>query len=120
MKSYKITQKNNKWQCISISFIRLWCEGVFVVFYFWFGVFVEDNRNDVEAKGAVFYIISCEEIAGGSEQSGFFGSGDGIFGGGEIGVGFCSYLDEYNRGVSIDHDQVEFAGFAGEVACEGF
>ncbi len=85
-----------------------------------FGGFVEDNRNDIEAKGAAFYIICCEEIAGGAEQSGFFGFCDRIFGRGEIGAGFCSYLDEDNSAVGIDHDQVKLAGFAGEVAGEGF
>ena len=88
--------------------------------YFWAGGFVEDNRNNIEAIRAVVDIICCEKIAGGSEQPGFLGGCDRVFGGSEIGVGSCSYLDEYNRGVSIDHDEVELAGLAGEIACEDF
>ena len=88
--------------------------------YFGFGGFVEGNRNDIETEGAVLDIISCEEIAGGSEQSGFLGLCDRIFGRGEIGAGFCSYLDEDNSAVGINHDEVKLAGLAGEVTGEGF
>ena len=52
--------------------IELRYKCVFVVFYFGAGGFVEDNRNYIEAKGAIVYIIGCEKIAGGSEQFGFF------------------------------------------------
>ena len=44
-------------------------EGVFVVVYFGAGGLGEDYRNDVEAVRAVFYVICCEEIAGGPGQS---------------------------------------------------
>ena len=88
--------------------------------YFGFGRFVEDNRNDIEAEGAVFYIICCEEITGGAEQSGFLGLCDRIFGRGEIGAGLCSHLDEDNCSVGTDHDKVKLASLAGEVAGEGF
>ena len=90
------------------------------MFYFGAGVFVEDNRNYIETIRAVFYIIGCEEIAGGAEQSGFLGLCYRIFGRGEIGVGFCSYLDEYNGAIGVDHDQVDFTGPAGEVASKLF
>lgn len=86
------------------------------MFYIGAGVFVEDNRNNIEAKGAVLDIVCSEEIASGAEQSCFLGGGDRVFGGSKIGGGLCSYLDEDNRAVGIDHDEVKLACFTGEVA----
>lgn len=90
--------------------MKLRHEGVFVVIYFWAGGFVEDNRNNIEAIRAVVDIICCEKIACGAEQPGFLGGCDRIFGGSEIGVGFCSYFDEDNRAIGVDHDEVELSG----------
>ena len=90
------------------------------MFYIGAGGFVEDNRNNIKAIRAVVDIICCEKMAGGAEQPGFLGGCDRVFGGSEIGVGSCSYLDEDNRAIGVDHDQVKFAGFAGEIAGEGF
>ena len=100
--------------------MKLWYEGVFVVFYIGAGGFIKDNRNNIEAIRAVVDIIGCEKIAGGADQPGFLGGCDRVFGGSKIGVGFCSYLDEDNRAIGVDHDEVKLACLAGKVAGEGF
>ena len=77
-------------------------------------------RNDIETKRAVLYVVRCEKITGGSGQSGLLGGGDGRLGGLESFGGFGSYLDKDDRTIDIDHNQIDFAGLAGEVAGEGF
>jgi hypothetical protein len=120
MKSYNIIQKIlNCNACQSVSWV-LWSECVFVVVDFWFGGFIEGNRNDIEAEGAVLDTISGEEIAGGAEQPCFLGLCYRILGSGVIRAGLCSYLDEDNGAVGINHDQVKLAGLTGKVAGEGF
>ena len=64
--------------------------------------------------------MRCEKITGGPYQSGFLGTCDGRFGRAESFVGPGSDLDKYDGPVGIDHNQVDFAGLAGEVAREGF
>ena len=45
----------------------LWHECVFVVIYLGLVGLVEDNRNNIEAEGAVCYIVCGEKIAGGAK-----------------------------------------------------
>jgi hypothetical protein len=59
----QIAQMPNGNVCQSIPLVS-WDEGVFVVIYFRLAGFVEDNRNNIEAEGAVCYIVGCEKIAG--------------------------------------------------------
>ncbi len=61
-----------------------------------------------------------KKIAGGPEQSGLLGGGDGRLGGLESFGGFGSYLDKDDRAVGVNHNQIDFAGLAGKVAGEGF
>lgn len=95
-------------------------KGVFVVFDFWGAFWGENDCDDVESEGAVGDFVGGEEGLGGPEQFGFFGIGDGLFGWAEGFVGASSDLDKYDGRVGIDHNEVDFAGGAGEVAGESF
>ncbi|HUW19540.1 MAG TPA: hypothetical protein VMW16_09580 [Sedimentisphaerales bacterium] len=88
--------------------------------YLWRAGSAEDDSHDVEAEGPVFYVVGGEEIAGGPERFGFFwGCDDGLDGvEGFTRPGFD--LDEDDRAVGVDHDQIDFAGLTGEVAGEEF
>ena len=77
-------------------------------------------RNNIKAKGAVFYIVGCKKILSGPEQSGFLGRCDGRFGWPKGFIGSGSDLDKDDGAVGINHNQVDFAGLAGEVASEFF
>ena len=90
------------------------------MFYCWLAGLAKHYRNDIKTKRAVLYVVGCEKITGGSGQSGLLGGGDGRLGGLESFGGFGSYLDKDDRAVAINHNQIDFAGFAGEVAGEGF
>jgi len=86
-----------------------------------YGAFLaEDYCNHVEAKRAVLNVVGCKKIAGGLEQSGFLGRRDGGFNRAESFVRLGSDLDKYDGAVGSYHNQVDFAGLAGEVAREGF
>jgi len=90
------------------------------VFDFWGAFLGEDYGDDVESEGAVGYVVGGEEGPGGSDQFDFFGIGDGLFGWAEGLVGASSDLDKYDSRVGINHNEVYFAGGAGEVAGESF
>ncbi len=64
--------------------------------------------------------MGCKKITSGPYQSGFLGGCDRRFGRAESFVRSGSDLDEDDGPVGINHNQVDFAGLAGEVACEGF
>lgn len=84
-----------------------------------YGVFFAQHYcNHVETKGAVLNIMGCEKIAGGPEHSDFLDRGDGRLGWAKTFVRPGLYLDKDNTTVGIDHNQVDFAGLAGEVASE--
>lgn len=86
--------------------------------YLWVARLAEYYGNDIKAKGAVFYIVRGEKIACGPEQFGPLGLRDGCFGRAKGLIGFGSDLDKDNGAISIDHNKVQLAGFAGEVAGE--
>lgn len=90
------------------------------MFYCWLAGLAKHYRNDIEAKRAVLYIVGCEKKACGPKQSGFFGGRDDGFSRCEVFIGPRFYLDENDRAVGVNHNQIDFAGFAGEVAGEGF
>jgi len=90
------------------------------VSYFCGAFWRQDYGYDVEAEGALGYVVGSEKIAGGPEQFAFFGIGDGPFGRAEDFIGPGPDLDKDEAGVGIDHNQVDFAGAAGEVADECF
>ena len=83
--------------------------------YLWAAGLAEYDGNDIKAKRAVLYIVRGEKIACGPEQSGSLGLCDGCFGRAKGLIGFGSDLDKDDGAISIDHNKVEFAGFAGEV-----
>ena len=96
----------------------LWHKGVFVMSYLWSAGLAEYDGNDIKAKRAVFYIVRGEKIACRPEQSGSLALCDGCFGWAKGLIGFGSDLDKDDGAVGIDHDKVELAGLAGEVAGE--
>jgi hypothetical protein len=77
-------------------------------------------RNNIEAAGPVLYFTGCEEITGSYFEFIFFIESDNRFDGFEIFAGPGFYLDENDGAIGIDHDEVDFAGFTGEVAGEFF
>ncbi len=81
---------------------------------------VENYRNNIEAKGAIFYIVGCKKILSSPEQPGFFRMCDGRFGWSKDFIGSGSDLNKDHGAVGINHNQVDFAGLAGEVTCESF
>ncbi len=88
--------------------------------YLWVAGFAQDNRNDIKTKRTVPDIICFEEITGGTVQSFLFGICNRSFRCAKGNVCPCSYLDEDDRAVSVDHNNVDFAGPAEEVARECF
>jgi len=95
-------------------------KGVFVMSYLCGAGLAEHYRNDVKTKGSVLDIVGRKKIAGGPEQSGFFGGRDDGLGRPETFIGPRFYLDKDDRAIDIDHNQIDFAGLAGEVAGEPF
>jgi hypothetical protein len=77
-------------------------------------------RNNIKAKGAVLDIVGCKKILSSPEQPGFFRMCDGRFGWPKSFIGSGFDLNKDNGAVGIDHNQVDFAGLAGEVASEFF
>lgn len=88
--------------------------------YLVFAFFAQDDCYHVEAARAFFYVIYGKKMACGPDHSGFFGFGDRRLGGAEIFVSPGLYLDKDKRAVFVYHNQVDFAGFAGEITSEGF
>ena len=81
---------------------------------------VENYCNNIKAKGAVLYIVGCKKILSSPEQPGFFRMCDGRFGWSKGFIGSGSDLNKDDGAVGINHNQVDFAGLAGEVASEFF
>ena len=90
------------------------------MFYLWAAGSVEDYRNNIKAKGAIFYILGCKKILSCPEQPGFLGRCDGRFDWSKGFIGPGSDLNKDDGLVGIDHNQVDFAGPAVEVASEFF
>jgi len=86
--------------------------------YLWSAGSAKYYGDNIKAKGTVLYIMRGQKIAGGPQQLHFFGMGDGIFGWAKAFLGFGPNLDKDDGAVGIDHDQVDFAGLAGEIASE--
>jgi len=80
----------------------------------------QDYCHHVESEWAVVYIVGCEEVAGCPDQFDLFGMCDGLFGRAEELIGSGFDLDEDQARVGIDHDEIDFAAVAGEIAGEGF
>lgn len=90
-------------------------ESVFVMSYLFAAGLPEYYRDDVEATGAVLYVVGGEEIAGRFGEFGLFGLCDDRLGGLEGFVASCFHLNEDDDALVVDHNEVDFAGFAGEV-----
>ena len=97
----------------------LWHEGVLVVFYLGGAFGGQDYCDDVESARAAIYFVPCEEVAGCPNEFCFFGMCDGLFGRAEEFIGSGFDLDEDQARVGIDHDEIDFAAVAGEIAGEG-
>ena len=91
---------------------RLRHKSVFVMSYLRAAGRRQHYCNNIEAKRSVVYIVSCEKIAGSSEQSCFLRICDGRFGRLKTFIRFGSDLDKNNSPISINHNQVYFAGLA--------
>ena len=88
--------------------------------YLWSAGLAQDDRDNIEATGAVLDIMRCKEIAGGSSQSGFFGRCDGVLSFGEFFIRPGLDLDKNNTSFGIDHNQIYLAGFAAKISSEDF
>jgi hypothetical protein len=80
----------------------------------------QNYRNNIEAKGTVFYIVSCKKILGGPVQFSFFCRRDNRLGRGENIIGSGFHFDKNDSSIASDHNQINFAGPAGEVSGELF
>ncbi len=90
------------------------------MFYLWAAGSVENYCNNIKAKGAIFYIVGCKKILSCPEQPGFLGRCDGRFDWSKGFIGSGSDLNKDHGAVGINHNQVDFAGLAEEVASEFF
>lgn len=81
-------------------------------------VFIEDDCYDVEAVRAVFDVVLGEEVLGGFGYFQLLFVIDGCFGRSEFFAGATFYLDEDDRRVGIDHNEVKLASRAGVVSGE--
>ena len=98
----------------------LWYKGILVVSYLFGAGLAEDYGDNVEAEGSVVDVVGGEKVAGGLGQSCFLWGCDDGLSGCEAFVGPGFYLDKNNRAIGVDHNKVDFTGFAGEVAGEFF
>ena len=80
----------------------------------------EDYCNNIKAKRAIFYIMGCEKIPSSAGQLVSLGGCNNLLGRTETFVSSGLYLDKDNASIGISHNEVNFAGFAGEVARELF
>lgn len=80
----------------------------------------EDDGNDVEAEGSVADVVGRKKITGGPCEFCFFGSSDNGLGGCEGFIGPYLYLDKDERAIGVNHNDIDFACFAGEVSGELF
>jgi hypothetical protein len=78
----------------------------------------KDYCNNIKPKGAIFYIMNCEKIAGGSQQLLFFGIRNRLFGRAKTFICFCPHLDKDNAPIGIDHNKVNFTTPAGKATGE--
>jgi len=78
----------------------------------------QNDRDDVESVGAIFYLVGSQKMPGRTDHPGPLGAGDGRFGRAEVLVGPGLDLDKDQRAVAIDHDQVELAHLAEVISRE--
>jgi selenocysteine lyase/cysteine desulfurase len=88
--------------------------------YFWLAGLAEHYCNNIKTIRAVLYIVGCKKIACGPEQSGFFDGRDDRLSRLETFIGSRFYLDKDDGAVTINHNQIDFAGLAGKVPRELF
>lgn len=88
--------------------------------YLWPAGLTQNYCDNIEAKGTVLYIVTCEEIACCFQQSGFFWRCDRCLGFGEILIRPGFDLDKDDTAVGIDHYQVYLASFAVKIPRESF
>jgi hypothetical protein len=84
------------------------------------GFIAQYDGHDIEAQGAILDVVRCKEVAGRAVHSRFLVIRDGRFGWPELLVRAGFDLDENERSVGIDHDQIKLAGFAKEIARDCF
>ena len=80
----------------------------------------EHYCNNIKTKGAVLDFVDCEKITSSPKQSGFFSRCNRRFGRPKTFIRSGFDLDKDDSPVGIDHNKVDFSGFAGEVASELF
>ena len=91
-----------------------------MVRYFLFSGLWQYYSDQVEPAWSVLDVVCGEEESGGAGEPGLLGVCEGRFRGGEIFTGPGFDLDEDDRPVGVDHDQIEFPGFACVVSGERF
>lgn len=79
----------------------------------------QDYCDDVESEGAGVYIVGREEVSRRSGQFGLLGRSYRLFRRAEELIGPGSDLDEDESRIDIDHNQIDFAAAAGEIAGQG-
>ena len=97
---------------------RLWHKGIFVMFYLYGPGLTEHERNNIKTKRLVLNIVNCEKMTGGSAQFGSFSKRDDRLGWLETFIRSGFYLNEDDRAVGSDHNQIDFAAPTREVASE--
>ncbi len=75
----------------------------------------EYYRHDVEATRSGLYIVGSEKITGCFAEFGLFGLCDDRLGRLEEFIDSCFYLNKDDDALVVDHNEVDFAGLAGEV-----
>jgi len=88
--------------------------------YLFGAFFAQHDCYNVEATGTVLDVVGGKKVACRSEHSVFFGFGDGRLGRAEILIRPGLHFDKDKRPVAVDHNQIDFAGLAGEIASERF
>jgi hypothetical protein len=88
------------------------------MFYLRPAFLAEHYCNNIKPKWSIFNVVCCEKIASGPFQFGFFGSRDNRLSWLERLIRSGFYLDKNDSLISIDHNQINFAALAGEVAGE--
>jgi hypothetical protein len=94
-------------------------EGVLVMVDLRAAIAVEDYCDDIETVRTVFNIVGFQKVLCGVGHFLLFVGCYKCFGGGEVFICATFYFDKNNSAAVINHNEVDFAGFAGEILCEG-
>jgi hypothetical protein len=90
------------------------------MFYLFFAGLAKHYCDNIKSQWTVLDIACCDKIFSSPIHPGFFAVSDNRFSGCEIFIGAGFDLNKNNGTIAVNHNQIEFAGFAEEISGKGF